>query len=124
MNSTQARTARSLPTGRRRRSSRLQRKQTRLAWLMLAPALAVVAFVALYPLGRTIYQSFTNEQFLGGLEPVRFDGLQNYRDLLHDTIFRDSIIVTVKFTVITVFSEFVLGMIIALVVKSGFRGRA
>ena len=123
MNSTQAPTARSLPTGRRRRSTRLQRKQARLAWLMLAPALAVVAFVALYPLGRTIYQSFTNEQFLGGLEPVRFVGLQNYRDLLHDTIFRDSIVVTVKFTVITVFFEFVLGMIIALVVNSGFKGR-
>jgi trehalose/maltose transport system permease protein len=108
---------------RRRRSTRLQRKQTLLAWTMLAPALALVAFVALYPLGQTIYDSFTNRQFLGGLQPTEFGGLQNYRDLVHDTIFRDSVVVTVKFTVITVSMELVLGMIIALAVNSGFRGR-
>jgi trehalose/maltose transport system permease protein len=111
------------PRPKRRRSGRLRRKQTRLAWIMLAPALAVVALVALYPLGLTVYQSFTNEQFLGGLQPVEFVGLDNYRFLIDDTIFRDSVILTVKFTVITVVFEFVLGMIIALVVNSGFKGR-
>jgi trehalose/maltose transport system permease protein len=94
-----------------------------MAWIMLAPALAVVGFVAIYPLGRTIYQSFTNEQFLAGLEPTKWIGLKNYRDLIHDTVFRDAIWTTVKFTVITVVFEFVLGMIIALVVNSNFRGR-
>jgi trehalose/maltose transport system permease protein len=107
----------------RRRGTRLQRRQTRLAWMMLAPALAVVAFVAIYPLGRTIYQSFTDQQFLAGIEPTRFVGLDNYRELLHDSVFRDAVVVTVKFTVVTVLFEFVLGMIIALVVNSGFRGR-
>jgi len=106
----------------RRRSGRLQRKQTRLAWIMLAPALVVVALVALYPLGLTIYQSFTNKQFLA-IEPTKWIGLENYRNLIHDTIFRDSIVTTVKFTVITVVFEFVLGMIIALVVNSNFKGR-
>ena len=94
-----------------------------MAWLMLGPALAVVGFVAIYPLARTIYQSFTNEQFLAGLEPTKWVGLQNYRDLLDDTIFRDSVVTTVKFTLITVAFEFVLGMIIALVVNSNFKGR-
>ena len=94
-----------------------------MAWLMLAPALAVVGFVALYPLAQTIYQSFTNEQFLAGLEPTKWIGLENYRNLLDDTIFRDAVWTTVKFTVITVAFEFVLGMIIALVVNSNFKGR-
>ncbi len=111
------------PRPPRRRSARLQRKQTRLAWLMLTPALVLVALVAIYPLARTIYDSFTNRQFLEGIEPTEFVGLQNYRDLLHDTIFRDSIVVTVKFTVVTVAFELVLGLIIALVVNSGFKGR-
>jgi trehalose/maltose transport system permease protein len=110
------------PKRRRRRSSALQRKQTRLAWLMLAPALIVVAFVAIYPLGVTVYQSFTNQQFLA-LEPTQWVGLANYRRLIHDTAFRDSIWVTVKFTLITVSIEFVLGLVIALVVNSSFRGR-
>ena len=90
---------------------------------MLTPALVLVALVAIYPLARTIYDSFTNRQFLEGIEPTEYVGLQNYRDLLHDTIFRDSIVVTVKFTVITVAFELVLGLIIALVVNSGFKGR-
>jgi len=51
---------------RRRRRSGLQRRQTRIGWLLLIPSLAVVAFVALFPLGRTIYQSFTNQEFLAG----------------------------------------------------------
>ncbi len=111
------------PQPPRRRSARLRRRQTLLAWLMLLPALALVSFVALYPLGQTIYDSFTNRQFLGGLEATEFVGLQNYRDLVHDTIFRDSVVVTVKFTAITVAVELVLGMIIALAVNSGFKGR-
>jgi trehalose/maltose transport system permease protein len=90
---------------------------------MLTPALAVVGFVAIYPLFTTVYQSFTNEQFLAGLEPTKWVGLDNYRDLIHDTVFRDSIWTTVKFTIITVAFEFVLGMIIALVVNSSFKGR-
>jgi trehalose/maltose transport system permease protein len=113
------------PTPRRRRgrSTGLQRRQTRLSWLLLLPALAVVAFVAIYPLGKTIYQSFTNQEFLAGIEPTKWVGLQNYRDLWHDTIFRDSVITTVKFTLITVSFEFVLGLVIALVVNSNFKGR-
>ena len=89
---------------------------------MLAPALVVVALVALYPLGLTIYQSFTDKQFLA-LEPTKWIGLENYRTLIHDSIFRDSIVATVKFTLITVSFEFVLGLIIALVVNSNFKGR-
>ena len=107
---------------RRRRRSVLQRRQTRLAWLMLVPALLVVALVAIFPLARTIYQSFTNQQFLA-LEPTKWIGFKNYRDLWQDSQFRHSIWVTIKFTLITVFFEFVLGMIIALVVNSNFKGR-
>jgi trehalose/maltose transport system permease protein len=107
---------------RRRRRTKLQRRQTRLGWLLLVPSLAVVAFVAVYPLGKTIYQSFTDQEFLG-LEPTKWVGLHNYRTLWHDTIFRDTVVLTIKFTAITVGFEFVLGLIIALVVNSGFRGR-
>jgi trehalose/maltose transport system permease protein len=108
---------------RRRRRGALQRRQTRIGWLLLLPALAAVGFVALYPLGKTVYQSFTNQEFLGGLEPTRRVGLENYRTLWHDTIFRDAVWLTIKFTLITVSFEFVLGLIIALVVNSSFKGR-
>jgi trehalose/maltose transport system permease protein len=108
---------------RPRRRTKLQRRQTRLGWLFLLPALAAVSFVALYPLGKTIYQSFTDQEFLQGIQPTKWVGLANYRDLWHDDVFRHSVWVTIKFTLITVSFEFVLGMIIALVVNSSFRGR-
>src|SRR3954464_955959 len=114
------------PTPRRRRRSRLQRRQARLAWLLLLPALAAVAFVAIYPLGKTIYQSFTNEEFLAGITPTEWVGLDNFfgpAGVIHDTIFKNAIIETIKFTVITVTIEFALGLIIALVVNSKFKGR-
>jgi trehalose/maltose transport system permease protein len=108
---------------RRQRRTKLQRRQTRIGWLLLLPALAVVGFVAIYPLGKTVYQSFTNQEFLAGLEPTKWVGLENYRTLWHDSIFHHAIWVTIKFTLITVSFEFVLGLIIALVVNSHFRGR-
>jgi trehalose/maltose transport system permease protein len=108
---------------RRRRGTKLQRRQTRIGWILLLPSLAVVAFVALYPLGKTVYQSFTNQEFLAGLEPTKWVGLENYRELWHDAFFRDAVWLTVKFTLITVSFEFVLGLIIALVVNSSFKGR-
>ena len=107
---------------RRRRRTKLQRRQTRIAWLLLLPSLAVVALVALYPLGKTIYTSFTNQEFLA-LEPTQWVGLANYRALIHDTFFRTAVWTTVKFTLITVSIEFALGLAIALVVNSKFRGR-
>src|SRR5213076_1685018 len=111
---------------RRRRRSKLRRRQTRLAWLLLVPALAVVAFVAIYPLGKTVYQSFTDQEFLAGVSPTKWVGLHNYfgaSGIWHDADFRHSIVVTIKFTLITVSFEFVLALIIALVVNSSFRGR-
>ena len=110
----------------RRRRSKLQRRQTVLAWILLLPALAVVAFVAFYPLGKTVYYSFTDQQFLAGLQPTKWLGLKNYfgaNGIIHDTQFKNSIIETVKFTLITVSFEFVLGLVIALVVNSNFKGR-
>ncbi len=114
------------PRRRRRRRSALRRRQTRLAWLFLLPALAVVAVVAIYPLAKTVYQSFTDQQFLGGINPTNWVGWDNYfgpAGVIHDTLFKDAVIETVKFTVITVSFEFVLGLIIALVVNSSFKGR-
>jgi trehalose/maltose transport system permease protein len=107
---------------RRRRGTKLQRRQTRIAWLLLLPSLAVVALVALYPLGKTVYQSFTNQEFLA-LTPTQWVGLENYRQLIHDAVFRGAVWETIKFTLITVSFEFALGLAIALVVNSSFKGR-
>ena len=112
---------RAAPRGRRRHTQ-LAERQARLAWLLLLPTIAVLAFIAVYPLGRTLYDSFTNAR-LGGTRPTHAVGLRNYQDLLRDSLFRHSVLVSVKFAIITVIFEFILGTLIALVVNSNFKGR-
>jgi trehalose/maltose transport system permease protein len=105
-----------------RTHSKLVQAQTRLAWILLAPSLLVVVLVALVPLLQTIAQSFTNAR-LASERPVSFVGLTNYANLITDSDFLRSIWVTVQFTIVTVVFEFLLGLLIALVVNSNFKGR-
>lgn len=96
--------------------------KTRLAWLLLAPTMILIIFVALWPLLQTIYQSFTDAR-LASNTPAKFIGLENYQFLLQDEAFRTSIATTIRFTLITVVFEFLLGLGVALVINSNFKGR-
>jgi trehalose/maltose transport system permease protein len=103
--------------------SAFDRKRAVYAWVFLIPALLVIAFIALYPLAYTFYLSFTDAR-LGKATPEKFIGLQNYGELIKDSYFLDAVVVTVVFTLLTVVFELSLGLVIALVVNSRFRGRS
>jgi trehalose/maltose transport system permease protein len=111
-----------VPKPARQVHSKLVEAQARLAWILLAPSLLVVVLVALIPLLQTVAQSFTDAR-LASERPVSFVGLKNYINLVQDLDFLRSIWVTVQFTVMTVAVEFVLGLVIAMVVNSNFKGR-
>lgn len=98
----------------------LATRQARLAWLLMAPTMAVIAVVALYPAATTVYRSFTDDTFGGGSQWI---GLDNYAKLLHDTAFRSATWVTIEFTAFTVAAEAILGMILALTLHGAFAGR-
>ncbi len=100
----------------------LGRSRERLAWLLVLPSLLVVALIALYPLVETFRLSFTNTRLASAREP-RFVGLDNYQSLLQEEAFRSTIWHTVVFTASSVFFETLLGLAIALVIHSNFRGR-
>lgn len=102
--------------------SSLVHSQTRLAWILLAPTLLVVALVAVWPLAQTIWLSFTDAELASGVAP-KFVGVENYTDLVRDSAWWGSVANTIFFTVLTVAFEFLLGMIIALVINSNFKGR-
>jgi trehalose/maltose transport system permease protein len=59
----------------KRRTTELQSKQARLAWLMLFPTIIGIIIVALYPLGRTFYDSLTDASF--GTAATHFIGMKN-----------------------------------------------
>jgi len=93
-----------------------------LAWLLVTPTLLAVVLVALYPLIRSFSLSFTNAR-LGGIRAPEFVGLTNYIDLAQDAEFIADVGHTLFFTVWAVAFELILGLGIALVINSNFKGR-
>ncbi|NJK78734.1 MAG: sugar ABC transporter permease [Chloroflexaceae bacterium] len=106
----------------RKRQRTLAESQTFFAWILLIPTMIVVAIVGLVPLIQTFYLSLTDAR-LASITPAEFVGFENYAFLLQDTQFYRTIGNTIFFTVITVGFEFILGLVIAMVINSNFRGR-
>ena len=121
-----------LPVARR---SQLMRQRVRSAWLFLMPMLVVLAAVAGWPLLRTIYFGFTNTS-LADFENRQWVGFANYLTvlkmpsgrviydgLLVDPVWWRAVWNTVKFTLISVTCETIIGLVVALVLNAEFRGR-
>lgn len=98
------------------------RQRERLGWILMSPTVLAITLIALYPLARTVWNSFTNAR-LGSTREPRFVGIDNYTRLLDDRVFGNAIIHTVVFAFFSVAFETVLGMCIALVIHSNFKGR-
>lgn len=98
------------------------RSNERLGWALVLPSVLIVLGVAIYPLLETFRLSFTNTR-LGSVREPRYVGLENYTDLLSDSVFINAFQNTIIFTIASVSIETVLGMVVALVVHSSFKGR-
>jgi multiple sugar transport system permease protein len=109
-----------LPRPRRGRRGWSER---RLAAGMLAPALAVIALVAAYPIGYAIWLSL-NEYSVRTPGLSRFVGFDNYQKALSSPEFWDALKTTFLFTGISVTLELVIGLAMALAMHEAFRGRA
>ena len=97
-------------------------RQVRLAWILVLPTLLVVVLVAGYPLAQVFYWSFFKAD-IAFVEPQEFVGLENYAYLFQDPDFRQALWNTLTFTVVSERLETVLGLAIALIIHSNFRGR-
>jgi trehalose/maltose transport system permease protein len=119
LTSTAAATADPVPTPSR---ASWAKSRERLAWMLVAPSLIIVALVAFYPLAQTFRLSFTSER-LASSRGGGWVGLGNYEYLWSNSLFRTAFQNTVKFTVASVAIELVLGVIVALIINSQFRAR-
>ncbi len=95
------------------------RRTTRTGLLLISPALAFVAVFALFPLGFGIYISLTNWPLIG---PYHFIGLANYTALVHNSVFLQSVLFTLKYTAIVTIPIFVVGYALAVFVRANRRG--
>ena len=91
---------------------------------MLSPTIVVLLIMTAYPLIFTLIYSFTDYNLLRSINSgSKFIGLQNYTKLLSDPYFRQSIFNTVRFTILAVSFEMLIGLVMALFVNSLKRGQ-
>jgi multiple sugar transport system permease protein len=91
-------------------------------WLLLAPALALLAVVVAWPLLRNLVLSFF-EVGLGRQLSYGFVGLDHYRALVVDPRFHRALGHTALFAVVSTALELALGLVFALLLSRPFRGR-
>ena len=114
----------------------LAASRRRAAWLFLTPMLLVLALVAGWPLVQTIHFALTDAR-LSDLGAAEFVGFRNFYEwvdygdgegeafgLLVDPQWWQAVWNTVRFTMVTVTIETILGTLVALVLNAEFRGRA
>jgi multiple sugar transport system permease protein len=105
------------------RSTVTRRREIQLAYVLLAPAVLLLAAVLAYPVGWEVWTSLTD------LSPLKdgsatFVGLENYRRLPEDPHFWRAASVTVAYAVVTSVAKLALGLGFALLLARPFRGRA
>lgn len=92
-----------------------------LAYLFMIPTGVLLIVFMAYPFFLGIYLSMTDRMI--GFPGSSFIGLQNYRTLLHDSIFRQTVLNTFIYGFATVPFKLLLGLILALLLNREFRGR-
>ncbi|TWD79584.1 carbohydrate ABC transporter membrane protein 1 (CUT1 family) [Kribbella amoyensis] len=102
-------------------SRRLMRSRRRAGLLMVAPALLHSILWIGVPLVAAVVLSFTSYDVL---TPPRFVGLENFRDLLGDDVFRRAVLNTSVYTFFTVPVAMTIALLIALMLNAKLRGRA
>jgi multiple sugar transport system permease protein len=91
-------------------------------YLFLAPAALIMVVALLYPIGYMVYASFLDWNPSQRIGEAEFVGLRNYINLLSDASFLESFWVTIKFAMVVVTLEMVLGVGLALLLDRNIRG--
>ncbi|MDE4603365.1 ABC transporter permease subunit [Sinorhizobium meliloti] len=101
---------------------RMERQQRRTAWIFLLPLLLTLVAVAIWPLARSIFFSFT-DAYLDAPSDYGFVGIKNFVEVAEDPVFWGAVRNTLVFTLVSVGLETLLGLAIALLLHRAFLGR-
>ncbi len=102
----------------------LARREARLGWMLAAPALAVILLVALVPVGGTVWEALHRHDLRLPWLGTPFVGLGNFAEAIGDTRFRDGVLRTLAFALVSMPLELALGLALALAMHAAIRGRA
>jgi ABC-type sugar transport system permease subunit len=101
-----------------------EQREARLAYGMVAPAVATILLIALFPLSWTVWESLHLHDLRMPWLGQPFIGLENYLEVLRDGRFWGAMAHTLWFAAASVSLELVLGCVLALAMNRTFRGRA
>ncbi len=99
--------------------SRMAKREALEGLLFAAPLLLGLLIFTLYPVLDSLYISFTKYNIF---TPPEFIGLQNYRNLVNDSLFWQSLRITTIYSVISVPLQLVAGFAVALLMNQKVRG--
>ena len=101
----------------------MAKREARLAWAFVLPALGAVVLIAIFPLAWTVWESLDLHDLRMPWRGRPFVGLSNYTEALTDGRFWAALGHTALFTVGTVTLELLLGLFLALSLHRAYRGR-
>ena len=108
------------PPGRRDENTK---RLARMGWAFSAPALIVIAAVTIFPIIYSVVTSLSNvTATANGFSLSGVTGA-NYSELIHAAVWRQALVFTILYTVVTVVIEVVIGTCIALVLERLVAGR-
>src|SRR5277367_3195808 len=99
-----------------------RKSDTRLAFILVAPAAMVMLAVTAYPIGYAVWLSLQRNN-LTTPNDTRFIGLDNYQTVLTDRYWWTALAVTLAITTVSVLIEFVVGLALALVMHHTLIGK-
>lgn len=91
------------------------------SYIMSLPTVFVFAFLTVFPLGYTIWYSFTNYNMLKP-KAIKFIGIKNYINIIQDSYFQQAFVNTLIFMLLAVFFETSIGLLVAVLINSLNRG--
>ena len=98
--------------------SKLGTKENAIGYFFLTPWLIGLFVFTLFPMGMSMYLSFTDYSLVKGLDKLNWIGLDNYiRMFANDPEYIKSLLITLKYVVLSVPMKLAFALIIAMVMN-------
>jgi ABC-type sugar transport system permease subunit len=101
----------------------VERREARLAWGLVLPAVVTIVGIALFPLAWTAWESVHLHDLRMPWLGRPFVGIANYVEAFQDPRFLGALAHTAFFAALSVSLELTLGLVLALAMNRMFRGR-
>lgn len=102
---------------------KIRRKENLTGWCFVMPVLTIFLVLTAFPFFFSLFLSFTEWNFLGGLDKLKWVGLANFTKILADRRFKQALINTVVYMVTTVPTSIAISLVLAYVLDGKLFGK-